>query len=71
MIRLELTRSQAETLLQLLKYYHSELRMEIAATEEMDFREQLKSEKKVLKEIREHLAQLLETETAQPSAVEG
>lgn len=69
MIRLQLERAEAETLLRLLEYYHGELRMEIAGTEQTTFREQLKAEKRTLKKIREELSRLLEAEAEHPQEI--
>lgn len=48
MIELNLTREEAGILIKMLENDLSELRMEIADTEQKDFREQLKEEKRVL-----------------------
>ncbi len=70
MIRLELTQEEADYLLKLLQYYHSELRMEIADTDAMKFREQLKTEKRQLKNVREKLEQLIAAEAPPPTAAD-
>ena len=58
MIRLDLTKEEAEELLDLLQYEHSELRMEIAGTDRESFRNQLKARKATLKGVRERLENL-------------
>ncbi|MDW7712337.1 MAG: hypothetical protein SCH98_17865 [Deferrisomatales bacterium] len=56
MIRVELTESEAATLQDVLDSYLSDLRMEIADTDRMDFREELKGRKKVLEDVLGRLA---------------
>jgi hypothetical protein len=51
MIRLDLAENETVTLLQVLDYYASELRMEAADTEQKDLRDALKIEEDVLKKI--------------------
>jgi len=51
MVRLELTADQAGILGDVLEQYLSELRMEIAGTEEMTFREGRKSTEILLKDL--------------------
>ena len=51
MVHLELTPTDAEVLRMALESYLSDLRMEIASTDSMDFRERLKSKKAVLRKI--------------------
>ncbi len=51
MIRIELTDAEATTLEDVLDSYLSDLRMEIADTDQMDFRESLKARKKVLEDV--------------------
>ena len=58
MARVDLTQEEVEALLDLLQYYHSELRMEIAGTDSRKFRAQLKDEKNVLKGVRAKLEQV-------------
>jgi len=48
MVRLDLTRDETGMLIKMLENYLSDLRMEIADTDQQDFREQLKEEKRVL-----------------------
>jgi len=67
MIRLVMARAEAETLLRLLEYYHGELRMEIIATDRAEYREQLKTEKRMLTRIRRELGNLLEANTKELS----
>ena len=55
MIHLDLSGQEVEALIELLQYQHSELRMEIAGTDSVSFRKQLKERKAVLKGIRERL----------------
>ncbi len=51
MIQISLTDDEASILKQTLATYLSDLRMEIADTDQQEFREQLKSEEAVLKKI--------------------
>ena len=51
MIRIELQPAEAEVLATALESYLSDLRMEIADTDSMDFREGLKARKKTLRKI--------------------
>ncbi len=55
MARLELSEEEVRTLVQVLDYALSELRMEIADTDRKDFRERLKAEKQTLSAILERL----------------
>jgi len=55
MIRIELTTEEAETLRDSLESYFSELRMEIAGTENMTFREMLKKKEQFLLKIIQQL----------------
>jgi hypothetical protein len=55
MIRLELTETEAVVLKEILTYYLSELRMEIADTDSLDFREGLKRREVFLKNLIEQL----------------
>ena len=55
MIRSQLTPSEAATLTLVLESYLSDLRMEIAGTEELGFREALKQRELVLKQLLERL----------------
>ncbi len=55
-VQVTLTDAEASTLREVLESYLSDLRMEIVDTEQVDFREQLKSEEKILKKIVEALA---------------
>jgi predicted RNA binding protein with dsRBD fold (UPF0201 family) len=55
MVHLELTPEEAEVLAEALTSYLSDLRMEIADTDRMDFREGLKANKEVLNRIVEAL----------------
>lgn len=48
MVQLDLTRDETGILIKMLENYLSELRMEIADTDQQDFRDQLKEEKRVL-----------------------
>jgi hypothetical protein len=50
-IRIELTEEQAAALRETLASYVGDLRMEIASTDSMDFRERLKRTEKLLKEV--------------------
>jgi hypothetical protein len=51
MIQIELTSENAEMLREIISTYLSDLRMEIAGTENMDFREELKKKEEFLNEI--------------------
>ena len=51
MVWLELTDTEAVDLKEILTYYLSELRMEIADTDSMDFRENLKRREVFLKDL--------------------
>lgn len=55
MIQIELTSEKAEMLREIISIYLSDLRMEIAGTENMDFREDLKKKEEFLNELLEHL----------------
>jgi hypothetical protein len=57
MIHLELTQEEKEMLIDILENNLSDLRMEIADTDKMDFREMLKKQKAVLKKVLETLRQ--------------
>jgi hypothetical protein len=57
MVHLELTPEEAEVLAEALTSYLSDLRMEIADTDRMDFREGLKAQKEVLNKVVEALGQ--------------
>ncbi len=51
MIQLTLTDTDASTLIDILTSYLSDLRMEIADTEQIDFRQRLKEEEMIIKKI--------------------
>jgi predicted RNA binding protein with dsRBD fold (UPF0201 family) len=55
MIQLDLTPDEAEVLKDALENYLADLRMEIAGTDSMDFRETLKDTKATLRKIVEAL----------------
>jgi hypothetical protein len=57
MINLDLTKEENDILATVLESYLSDLRMEIADTDSMDFRESLKKRKDVLKKVLETLKQ--------------
>ncbi|MFO7261216.1 MAG: hypothetical protein DIU52_008660 [bacterium] len=57
MVRLELDRQQAEMLREMLESYLGDLRMEISQTDQMDFREDLKTKEALLKDVIERLGQ--------------
>ena len=57
MINLDLTKEEKDILAMVLESYLSDLRMEIADTDSMDFRESLKKRKDVLKKVLETLQQ--------------
>lgn len=51
MIQIDLTSEKAEMLRVIISTYLSDLRMEIAGTENMNFREELKKKEEFLKEL--------------------
>ena len=51
MVHLHLEPTDAEVLRMVLESYLSDLRMEIADTDSMDFRDQLKARKEVLRKV--------------------
>ena len=51
MVRIELDPTEAQILKMVLESYLSDLRMEIADTDSMDFRDQLKARKEVLRKV--------------------
>jgi hypothetical protein len=51
MVQITLTTDEAATLREVLETYVSDLRMEIADTDSMDFRERLKAEEAFLKRL--------------------
>ncbi len=55
MINLDLTKEENDILAMVLESYLSDLRMEIADTDSMDFRESLKKRKDVLNKVLETL----------------
>lgn len=55
MVQLTLTAEEAATLRSALQSYVSDLRMEIADTDSMDFRERLKAEETLLKRLLQQL----------------
>jgi hypothetical protein len=55
MVQIEITSEEAQMLLEILETYLSDLRMEIADTEQMDFREGLKRREVFLKELIQRL----------------
>lgn len=57
MINLDLTKEEKDTLIGILENDLSDLRMEIADTDNMDFRETLKNQKAVLQKVLEVLRQ--------------
>jgi hypothetical protein len=57
MIHLELTKEEKELLIDILENDLSDLRMELADTDSLDFREMLKKQKEVLKKVLETLRQ--------------
>ena len=56
MIHLDLTADEASILKAALESYLGDLRMEIAGTDSMDFRESLKKTKAILRRIADQLA---------------
>ena len=57
MIQLDLTKEEKDMLIGILEDDFSDLRMEIADTDNMDFREKLKNQKAVLQKVLETLRQ--------------
>ena len=55
MVQIELTQEKAQMLGDILDSYLSDLRMEIADTDKMEFRENLKKKEVFLKELLRHL----------------
>jgi hypothetical protein len=55
MLRVDLSSGDVQVLLEVLESYLSDLRMEIADTDRMDFREMLKERKAVLLKVQEAL----------------
>ncbi|MGE5443480.1 MAG: hypothetical protein ACM3SR_02635 [Ignavibacteriales bacterium] len=55
MIQIELTSEKAEMLREIISTYLSDLRMEIADTENMNFRENLKKKEEFLNELLQRL----------------
>jgi hypothetical protein len=53
--QLELGPEEVEVLRQVFDTYLSDLRMEIAATDRMDFREELKRQEAILRQLEERL----------------
>lgn len=58
MIRIELTETEAATLREVVEGYLSDLRMEIADTDRLDFRESLKERKLFLQELLGRMASM-------------
>ncbi len=50
-MRLELTEAQASELREILESYLGDLRMEVAQTDSMDYRERLKAREVVIKDL--------------------
>ncbi len=67
MIRLELHATDAELLASILEDYLSDLRMEIAGTDSMAFRESLKERKAVLRRIADELSGAARTVPGEPA----
>ncbi len=55
MIQLDLAPAERQILIEILESAHSDLRMEIAHTDSMDFRDMLKDRKAVLAKVLESL----------------
>ena len=55
MVRLELDDKEARILAEILRYHLSELRMEIADTDSMNFREALKEKEALIRRLLENL----------------
>ena len=60
MIYLDITKEEKDVLMVVLEDYVSDLRMEIADTDKMNFREMLKNQKEALKRVLEKLRQAKE-----------
>ncbi len=60
MIKLTLTNDEAVSLSDILRHYLSDLRMEIADTDSMDFRELLKDKERFIKRMLEELRAALD-----------
>lgn len=58
MVQIEITSEEAQMLLEILETYLSDLRMEIADTDQMDFREGLKKRELFLKELIHRLKEI-------------
>ncbi|NIV15950.1 MAG: hypothetical protein GWN62_33230 [Aliifodinibius sp.] len=61
MIQLDLSREEEEIFSEILECYLSDLRMEIAGTERLDFRNRLKIRKKLVMRVLEQLQQNVAT----------
>lgn len=57
-VQIEMTPEEAQILLEILEVYLSDLRMEIADTDQMDFREGLKRREVFLKELIQKLKEM-------------
>ncbi len=55
MVQIELTDREVQMLQEILESYLSDLRMEIANTDRMDFREQLKTKEVFIKDLQQRL----------------
>lgn len=55
MVQIELTDREVQMLQEILESYLSDLRMEIADTDRMDFREQLKTKEVFIKDLQQRL----------------
>jgi hypothetical protein len=59
-MQLDLTTKEQETLIEILESYMLDLRMEIADTKRMDFREELKTKEQMLKKILDSVHESIE-----------
>ena len=64
MIQLTLTEEEQELLIQILENDKSDLRMEIAGTDRLEYRNMLKKREALMKDIQQKLEQAAEKKTA-------
>lgn len=55
MITLDLTPEERDTLVEMLRSLHSDLRMEIADTDSLDFRDRIRERKRIVSKVLEAL----------------
>ncbi|MEZ4616545.1 MAG: hypothetical protein R2867_13740 [Caldilineaceae bacterium] len=68
MIHIELTDHETELLHDIVAYYLSELRMEIAGTDQLAFRENLKGKEQEINKILTTLAQVSDSQSTNEKA---